>query len=437
MLRRLRRRLILLVLLMLLLISAGIVLAINLMNERQISSDAYAALDLLAQNDGRRPFMQRDSVERPERPEGTRPPLPDGEDEDGWLSGRSRDRFAGRQTVNAELQASLGNYVVVSLSGDDTVQAFMTDRSDLYTTDELAALVSQMLGQQKDLGRIGRQYYRLNSHSDGSRSLIILDNRLAGENARQVLEVTIIVAACAWALLSASAVWLICRMLRPVEEAFVKQRQFVSDASHELKTPLAVISANAQALVRERGHDEQTDYILSEVGRADSLVRSLLSLARLDQAAPKAEFRPFDLSQAVLSVALPFESTVFEAGRSLETEIPEGITLNGHEEMIKQLAVILLSNALKYSDEHGTIRLRLESRGGKRVITVSNTGEGIAPENRGRVFDRFWREDASHSSAVPGHGLGLAIAKSIVEMHRGQITAGGEWHKNAVFTVTL
>ena len=105
--------------------------------------------------------------------------------------------------------------------------------------------------------------------------------------------------------------------------------------------------------------------------------------------------------------------------------------------MIKQLVVILLSNALKYSDDHGVIRLKLETRGNKRILTVFNTGEGIAPENRERVFDRFWREDSAHGSDIPGQGLGLAIAKSIVDLHKGHITAGGEWHRNAVFTVTL
>ena len=136
-------------------------------------------------------------------------------------------------------------------------------------------------------------------------------------------------------------------------------------------------------------------------------------------------------------MVLPFESTVFEAGRTLETDIPENITYYGQEEMIKQLTVILLSNALKYSGQNGLIRLKLETHANRRILTVFNTGEGIAPENRDHVFDRFWREDSSHNSTISGHGLGLSIAKSIVDLHKGRITAGGEWHKNAVFTVTL
>ena len=127
----------------------------------------------------------------------------------------------------------------------------------------------------------------------------------------------------------------------------------MSDASHELKTPLAVISANAEVLEQEIGENEYLGYIRSEVRRTDTLVRNLLTLARLDRNEANAEMKPFDLSRALLDVALPFESTVYEAGKMLETEIPDGIDCCGNEEMIKQLTVILLSNALKYSDEYG------------------------------------------------------------------------------------
>ena len=145
----------------------------------------------------------------------------------------------------------------------------------------------------------------------------------------------------------------------------------------------------------------------------------------------------FDLSQALLGVALPFESTVFEAGRTLETDVPEGIWIRGDEAMLQQLAVILLSNALKYSNEGGLIRLTLAQRGRGAVITVYNTGAGIAPENLEKIFDRFYREDLSHNSAVAGNGLGLAIARTIAEAHKGHIRAESEQGSSATFIVTL
>ena len=136
-------------------------------------------------------------------------------------------------------------------------------------------------------------------------------------------------------------------------------------------------------------------------------------------------------------MALPFESTVFEAGRTLETDVPEGVWIKGDEAMLQQLAVILLSNALKYSNEGGLIRLSLMQKGRGAVITVYNTGSGIAPENLEKIFDRFYREDQSHNSAVAGNGLGLAIARTIVEAHKGHIRAESVKDDSATFVVTL
>jgi len=433
MIGRLRWRLILLVVALLAVISLGIVLSIDRLNRARLADNAYAALELLARNDGKRPMAMTAGTPPPippgedGTPMGTPPPRPDGED------APAEQRQFVRPGAGFELQANLGNYAVITLNGDGSAASVLTERNDLYTEAELTALALTVRAGGASRGEVDGTYYLMN----GDDMLIVLDQRLEQANARNVLYVTSLVAACAWLILSAGSVLLITRMLKPVDEAFKKQRQFVSDASHELKTPLAVISANAQALAREQGRTENTDYILSEVERADELVRSLLSLARLDRGGDRAAFERFDLSEAVLSVTLPFESTVFEAGRRLETDIDENVTLNGDSAMLRQLTVILLSNALKYSDEGGLIRVSLKKRGDRRVLTVSNTGCGVAPENREKVFDRFFREDASHNSAVPGSGLGLSLAKSIVDLHRGRIVCGGEWHKNAVFTVTL
>jgi signal transduction histidine kinase len=226
-------------------------------------------------------------------------------------------------------------------------------------------------------------------------------------------------------------------MIRPVEEAFIRQKQFVSGASHELKTPLAVISANAEVLEQDIGENEYLGYIRSEVKRTDSLVRNLLTLARMDRNESRAEMKSFDLSHALLDVILPFESTVYEAGKTMETEIPDGITCTGNEEMIKQLAVILLSNALKYSDDGGRIRISLSAHGKQREIRVFNTGDPIDPKDREKIFDRFWRADPAHNRDTGGHGLGLAIARSIVEAHKGKILVESSEKEGTTFTVLL
>ena len=301
---------------------------------------------------------------------------------------------------------------------------------------QVAEIAESALADGKDSGRIGTQFYR-KILSDGQTMLIVLDARMEFLSASNVLRSTVLIAAAACVLLSLLAWLLIRRMLRPVDEAFIRQKQFVSDASHELKTPLAVISANAEVLEQEIGENEYLGYIRSEVKRTDTLVRNLLTLARLDRSDSAAEMKRFDLSRAVLDVVLPFESTVFEAGKTLETDIPDGIECVANEEMIKQLTVILLSNALKYSDEGGRIEVGLKARGKLRELRVFNTGTPIPPEDREKIFDRFWRGDPAHGRDTGGHGLGLAIARSIVETHRGTIAVDSPEEKGTAFTVTL
>ena len=198
-----------------------------------------------------------------------------------------------------------------------------------------------------------------------------------------------------------------------------------------------MISANADVLANEIGENEYLSYIRSEVRRTDSLVRNLLTLARMDRGTVGQEKTDFNLSEAVLGVLLPFESTVYEAGKTLETDIQENVRVTGNEARLQQLTVILLSNALKYSDEHGRIRVVLKGKSRGCELRVENTGAGIAPGDLERIFDRFYRTDASRNSETGGEGLGLAIAKSIVEIHHGRIRAESVPGENATFIVNL
>lgn len=441
MIKKLRRRLTLLVIGALVLVTAGIVLSIDIVNRRNIDSAAASALEILAENEGRRPSLRdqeppdgqalsEDQVP-PEKPEGTQPPAAMG-DPRRWANRRRDFELSG----NAASLASLSNAYTITLDADGGVTDWSSDRADLYTDEQIQAFADAALAAGVAFGRVDTQYFRLSGDGD-ARLLVALDARLEFLSAQRMLRATVLVASLACMLLSLGAYLLIRRMLQPVQASFDRQKQFVWDASHEFKTPLAVISANAEVLRSEIGPNEYLGYIQSEVKRTDSLVQNLLTLARMDKGTVAAEMKRFDLSSALLGVALPFESTVFEAGRTLETDIPEGVFVRGDEAMLQQLAVILLSNALKYSNEGGQIRLSLAQKGRGATITVWNTGMGIAPENLSKIFDRFYREDLSHNSEVAGNGLGLAIAQTIVQAHKGHIRAESRFGQDATFTVTL
>ena len=419
MIARLRWRLTALVIGVLLLVTGGIVLSISLANYRAVDQRAYASLGAIAGNRGVRPEMPLGELpEREDAPNrGDFPMQPPGRD----------DAF----------MANLSNFYTVTLNDDGSVAGWESDRGGLYTDAQVAALAAAALATGRETGRVeGTQYFRL-MESDDARRLIVVDARLEHMAARSVVRTTALVAGLACAILSAGAWLLIRRMVKPVQEAFERQKQFVWDASHEFKTPLAVISANAEVLAGEMGDNEYLGYIQSEVRRTDRLVQSLLTLARMDRGTVAAKPERFDFSKALLEVALPFESTVFEAGRTLETDVPGEVYIKGDREMLQQLAVILLSNALKYSNEGGSIRLSLARKGRGCQLSVYNTGQGIAPENLERVFDRFYREDLSHNSEIAGNGLGLAIARNIVDAHKGRIHAESEYGRSATFIVEL
>jgi len=167
------------------------------------------------------------------------------------------------------------------------------------------------------------------------------------------------------------------------------------------------------------------------------LVNDLLYLAKADSTENVYHMSDFDLSNIVMSASLPFESVAFESSKTLTFEIQEGIYYKGDESRIKQVIVILLDNAIKNANENGDVKVSLSVQNGKKVITVYNTGEGVDEEEAKKLFKRFYRGDSSRARETGGYGLGLSIAKTIVDAHKGKITIEGEKGKWVSFIVTL
>ena len=216
--------------------------------------------------------------------------------------------------------------------------------------------------------------------------------------------------------------------VRPVEEAWAQQRQFVSDASHELKTPLTVILTDAEMLKSPRfdeAHKAQfVDNILTMSNQMRGLVESLLQLARVDNGAiQKMPLQHIDLSGLVSDELLTFEALFFEKGLTLAEDIADGITVHGSAQHLKQVVEILLDNAQKYSDSHGTVRVTLQKSGAHHcLLSVADPGDAISPEDLRKIFQRFYRIDEARAMNH-SYGLGLSIAENIVKNHKGRIWA--------------
>lgn len=331
---------------------------------------------------------------------------------------------------------SMANAVTVRLSADGSVLSWDGDREESFSLEYLTAFAGDVLASGKEFGVRDGQYYLLRS-AGTQRLLLLLDNGIGFASARRNLLLSLAAGATAWVLLLTLSVFLVNRMTGPVAEAFERQRQFIADAGHELKTPIAVIAANANVLESESGGSKWLSYIRTETQRMDGLVKDLTALAAMDASEGKGELAELDLSSAVLSAALPFESLAFERGMTLSLEVKESVRCRGNEERLVQLVTILLSNALKYGEDGGEIKVTLRQEHRRALLQVYNTGQGIRPEELERIFDRFYRADKARSRASGSYGLGLAIAKAIVTEHGGRISAASEPGKWARFDVLL
>ncbi len=426
MIRSMRRKFTLLVIVTLLVIISGTVMAINYGNWTGMEREFQARLELLLENEGKRPDPPRKNNVRPGNGGG---------DDGSEFPPPPKDRQPGQPHSDASSSANLSNSYTVKVDHDGAVTDWYSDRMELYTAEQVSEAAALALASGEDEGRVGSQYFRLESHSYG-KMIAFLDGRLEMENARRLLLISSLSGLAAYLLLSIGSALLVRRITRPVQEAFDQQRQFVWDASHELKTPLAVISANAEVLAGEIGENRWLDCVQSEVERSGRLIQNLLTLAGMERPDRTIPMCRFDLGKALLEVALPFESVAFEAGKSLSLDIPENIFCKGNREMCQQLAVILLDNAMKYTAAQGEIDVSLRAKNGRCVFSVRNTGDGIVPEDLPKIFNRFYRAELVRGQ-TEGSGLGLAIARSIVDTHRGKLTVQSQQDQWTCFKAIL
>ena len=224
--------------------------------------------------------------------------------------------------------------------------------------------------------------------------------------------------------------------VHPVEQVWTEQRQFVADASHELKTPLTVILTNAELLSQETEEEKRRQYtssIQAMSQRMRLLVESMLDLARVDNGAARKAFEKVELTQLISDTVLPFEAVFFEVGLELDITLIPGICVMGSPAHLRQTVEILLDNARKYAEPGTRVTLRLEKENNRECrLQMSNQGQTITPENLENIFKRFYRADQARTGGS-GYGLGLPIAKAIVQEHGGKIWAVSEAGINTFF----
>ena len=320
-------------------------------------------------------------------------------------------------------------YFTVNLWDSNGVyQAFVTSGTyaNLQDTAELEDILSDCLRQGQPEGTIGSYGLRYMRQDYGLyQRIAFVDMSMEQAMLQELMGSYLQIGLAALILLLGVSILLARWATRPVARAWRQQRQFLSDASHELKTPLTVILSNAE-LLEAAPMDPRparwADNIHSEAKRMKSLVEEMLTLARADNAVPTAVMAEVSLSDLATDCALAFEPVAFEAGKPLESDIAPDVTVTGDGDKLRQLIGVLLDNAIKYGQAGGTITLSLRRTDRQARLTVSNPGEPIPPEQLSRLFERFYRADASRGEQS-GFGLGLPIAAAIASEHKGTLKA--------------
>ena len=330
-------------------------------------------------------------------------------------------------------------YFIVRISPQGSVRVSGSSYLDLNDPEVLAGVITAALDSGDTEGILSSYSLRyLRTSQFGNEYIIFADISSASTTVKNLIRNCVIIGLSATALFFAVSFLLARWAVKPVDKAWTQQKQFISDASHELKTPLTVILTNAEMLkdpsFGEAERERFTDSILTMSNQMRGLVESLLELARVDNGAVQKSFEVFDWSALVQDAALPFEALFFEKGLMLESDIAPDITVKGSRQHLRQCVEILLDNAVKYSAP-GTVRVALRKAGHMCELTVATPGEPLSPTECKDIFKRFYRADKVRSMNH-SYGLGLPIAESIVTEHGGRIRCEGGEGGN-IFTITL
>lgn len=308
---------------------------------------------------------------------------------------------------------------------DDVVVQTINENSEKYSNEEINKYALEISKKNKDYGTIGDLVYGVKNIKE-SKIITFMDNSIANKSLRNMIILSVLIGFIAlffaYIIARKISLWIV----KPIEDTLNKQKQFISDASHELKTPLAVICANADILESEIGKNKWLNYIQKEVSSMDKLVNSLLSLARIEKVNEKEELINFDISKVVLGGTMVFESLAYEKEVKLVDDIQEKLILKGNSEEIKQLLSILIDNAIKHTERGNQVFVSLKKYKNNIILKVKNKGEPIPKGEEEKIFERFYRSDKSRNRDSKRYGLGLAIAKSIVEKHKGTIKVSCE-----------
>ena len=420
MIRKLRGHFIRAAMLSVLLVIGSIIAMINIMNYHIVGVNADSILSILENRiqtgtlEKEPPAMHDHGEMRPGTPPEEQPFTQENQ-------GFFRKVFF-RETISRETLYE-SRYFYMILSEDGTILRSDTSNVASIGEEDLNSFVAAVSGKATPSIGFYDNYRFLKTELEEGTLLLFLDCDRSLTYFRVSLEFSLLIMTTA--LIGVFLmIWLSSgTVIRPVQESYEKQRRFITDAGHELKTPLTIIDADITVAEMEVGENEWLDDVKLQTKRLADLTNDLIYLSRMDEGAEPLRTSEFPLSDLVSDTAQSFRSRIQLEEKSLETDIDPSITMTGDEKALEKLLVILLDNAVKYTRDHGQIRLALKKKARTVSLSVENETDQITSDMLKHIFERFYRADASRNSSRGGYGIGLSIAQAIVHAHGGTIEA--------------
>ena len=398
---RLRFKLIAVSMAVTLLILGLIVGGINYINFKKVIDNADTTINYLTNN---------------YNTEETRPSPPDRDWDDNWDDYGHFD-----DGISPEVKFE-SRYFVVSFDSEGNVASSDTKHVFAVSEEDSIKIAKKIYEGSSDRG-FYRNFRYAKISLNGYNAVMCLDVYNGLSSANYFLIVSLSASFIGWITVFIIVLAFSKRIIAPVSKSYERQKRFISDAGHEIKTPLAIIEADIGVMEINEGENEWLDDIKTQVRRLARLTNDLIHLSKLDEGKDSLKFIDFSVSDLAKETVTSFTGLATVNNKKLEANIQPNLTLKGDTESIRELLTILLDNAIKYSTGDGNISLEVKKKNGHIVIEASNSAKNLTKENAEHLFDRFYRADESRNSETGGHGIGLSMAKAIVEAHKGKISA--------------
>jgi len=323
-------------------------------------------------------------------------------------------------------------YYVLSFDETGELQEVYNNLPNSEETQLVKSYAETLLQRSFRSGQYNGYYYKIVTHEDGAKTIAFLESSVIIATQLRTLYLTLMLFFLGLVLTFFLVRHFSLRAIQPEIRNAESQKQFITNASHELKTPLAVIRANTDMIEMTQGESEWTQSTLKQVDHLNGMIQNLVTIAKAQEREDRTALSEIDASGIISESVDPYESLAQQSGKTIVREIADDVKLTADESKLRQLATILLDNAMKYCDENGTIRVALSSaKNGKGLqLTVSNDYADGKDVDCSRFFDRFYREDSSHNIDKGGYGIGLSIAESIRQQYNGSIQA--EWKDGVI-----